>query len=82
MGALLSIVYVTLDPEADFLVYGTASQMLRQGFGMLATLAVALISGYGTGKLIKQLPGSETDGKDYRDSVWWHAEYFDSSKEM
>ena len=76
VGGVLSILYVTLDPEADFLAYGTGSQMVRQLFGI-----VAIGSGYGTGKLIKELPGSDTDGSDYSDSVWWHVEYFDAKEE-
>ena len=81
VGGVMSILYVTVDPEADFLVYDTASQMWRQLFGIVATLVISMGSGYGTGKLIKTLPGSATEGDDYSDHVWWHAEYFDAKEE-
>ena len=76
VGGILSVLYVTLDSEAEFLAYEPSSQMLRQVLGILATLTVAIGSGYGTGKLIKNLPGSDA-GKDYADEIWWHSEYFE-----
>lgn len=80
VGGLLSIIYVTMDPDAEFLIYGTPSQMLRQLLGVIATLGVAMLSGYGTGKVIKSLPGSDTEGADYQDLVWWEGEYFDAKE--
>ncbi len=79
VGGLLSIIYVTFDPKADFLKFDTASQMFRQFLGVVATLLVAIFSGYGTGKLVKSLKDDATPS--YKDSVWWHAEYFDAKEE-
>jgi ammonium transporter Rh len=81
VGGLLSIIYVTLDPEADFLAYGTTEQMLRQLLGVITTLFVASGSGFATGIFIKGLPGSDTGGGDYLDERWWHGEYFDAKEE-
>lgn len=81
VGGILSIFYVTMDPEAEFLAYGTSEQMVRQIGGIVATLAVSLLSGYFTGKLIKRLPGSDTSGEDYKDELWWEGEYFDAKSE-
>lgn len=75
VGALMSIVFVAVDSEAEFLVYPTASQMLRQVLGLVATLAVSMLTGFGTGKLIKKLPGSSPE-ENYHDKVWWHTEYY------
>ena len=75
VGGFLSVLFVTFDPDADFLAYGTSSQVIRQIVGILATLCVATTSGYGTGKLIKGLQDSETP--NYEDKVWWHAEYLE-----
>jgi len=55
--------------------------MFRQLLGIIATLAVASSSGYFTGMFIKKLPGSDTEGMDYQDMVWWEGEYFDAKEE-
>jgi ammonium transporter Rh len=75
VGALMSIIYVAVDSEAEFLVHATGPQMLRQFLGVVATLAVSMISGFGTGKLIKTLPGSSPE-PHFHDKVWWHTEYY------
>jgi len=78
LGGLLSILFVTMDPEADFLMYGTVSQMIRQLLGVVATLLVAGTSGYATGVLLAPLKDEMTPS--YKDEVWWHAEYFDAKE--
>ena len=79
VGGLLSIIYVAMDPGADFLEFGTASQMVRQLGGVLATLLVSISSGYGTGLFAKSFKDESTPS--YEDNVWWHAEYFDAKSE-
>lgn len=76
IGALFSIVFVCLDRDAAFLSYDWGSQVLRQGVAIVATLAIAALSGYGTGRLIAGQKDERTSS--YLDAVWWHAEYFDS----
>jgi ammonium transporter Rh len=73
VGGLMSIIFVAMDPDADFLEYDMVSQMFRQFAGVVATLAVAISSGYATGLFVKPLKDGTT--ASYKDSVWWHLEY-------
>lgn len=73
VGGLMSIAFVAMDPDAEFLQYGVGSQMLRQLAGVVATLLVAVSSGYMTGRFIK--PFKDETLACYKDSVWWHLEY-------
>jgi ammonium transporter Rh len=73
VGAVLSVFFIALDAEADFLDDNMASQMFRQVGGILATLAVSIASGYATGRFAHSLKDENTPS--FRDSVWWHLEY-------
>jgi ammonia channel protein AmtB len=73
VGALLSVIYIALDPNAEFLEYSMVPQMFRQVGGIVSTLAISIVSGWWTGKLIKPLKTSSTP--NYVDSAWWHLEY-------
>jgi ammonium transporter Rh len=76
VGALLSIVFCTMDADADFLRYGRSavtSQMLAQLGGIASTLVISVASGYGTGLLIS--PWNDAGTLSYKDAVWWHLEY-------
>ena len=73
VGACLSIFFIALDPNATFLAYDLAPQMMRQLFGILVTLAISIVSGYGTGLFAKGL--KDPDTPSFSDSVWWHLEY-------
>jgi ammonium transporter Rh len=80
LGGLASIVAVAIDSEADFLMdsSGKLGGPLRQVCGILCTLAVAGISGYITGALIKAPALKEKDDDttpSYEDAVWWRADY-------
>jgi len=74
VGGILSIALVALDPEADFLEYSIVPQMIRQLGGVVATLAVASVSGYATGLFVKGYK-DESATMSYSDAVWWHLEY-------
>ena len=74
VGGLLSIFFVAMDSEAEFLQFGMASQMFRQLLGVLATLAVSSVSGYYTGIFVKGFK-DEAGTPNYSDGVWWHLEY-------
>ena len=73
VGATLSIAFIALDSEADFLAYDLYPQMLRQFLGIVVTLAMSILSGYGTGMLVKGCKGADT--LSFVDKVWWHLEY-------
>ena len=74
VGALLSVAFITLDSEADFLRDSMGSQMLRQlGRGILPTFVINIVSGYGTGLFISAFKGGATP--TFKDSVWWLLEY-------
>jgi ammonium transporter Rh len=77
LGGLASMIFVAVDPSADFLEHSVGSQVLRQLGAVVATLLVSIVSGYGTGKLIGMLKDDEK--ASYKDNTWWHAEYFDAS---
>lgn len=73
VGATLSIFFIALDPNATFLSYELGPQMIRQLLGILVTLAISIVSGYGTGMFVKGFKDPETPS--FKDSVWWHLEY-------
>lgn len=74
VGGILSVVFVALDPDADFLQYDMAQQMVRQLLAVITTLAMASVSGYYTGVLVKGFK-AELGTASYSDSIWWHLEY-------
>lgn len=73
VGATLSIFFIALDSKADFLSYDMGPQMVRQFLGIVVTLAVSILSGYGTGILVKGFKDPAT--ASFVDKVWWHLEY-------
>jgi ammonium transporter Rh len=75
VGALLSVAFVALDSEADFLRYSMGSQMLRQLGGILSTLVISIVSGYGTGSFISAFTFKGEATPSFKDNVWWHLEY-------
>lgn len=73
IGGLLSIAFVALDSDADFLEYSVIPQMCRQFAGVIATLLVSVAGGYGTGVFASSFKDDTTHS--FLDSVWWHLEY-------
>ena len=73
VGALLSAAYIALDPNAEFLQNGMGVQMLCQLGGIVATLLVSIVSGYGTGLVAYSFKDDSTPS--FMDNVWWHLEY-------
>ena len=79
LGGIGSIIFVLLDPEAEFLMSGPLVQIARQLAAVVATVVIAILTGYLTGKLMKK--GALMAEKDeYDDAVWWEGEYFDCSE--
>jgi ammonium transporter Rh len=80
LGGIGSVVFVLMDPGAEFLTSGPLVQVARQLFAVAATVAIAMITGYLTGKMMKK--GAPMAVKDeFEDGVWWEGGYFDC-KEM
>jgi ammonium transporter Rh len=73
VGGLLSVVFIALDPQAEFLQNEMGVQMLCQVGGIIATLLVSILSGYGTGMVAKSFKDDDTPS--FSDAVWWHLEY-------
>lgn len=73
VGALLSAVFIALDPNAEFLRNDMVVQMLCQLKGIAATLFVSIVSGYVTGLVAKSFKDVYTPS--FMDNVWWHLEY-------
>lgn len=73
VGALLSVAYTNLDPDAEFLLNAMPLQMLCQLAAIAATLFVSMASGYVTGLVVKPFKDGATPS--FLDSEWWHLEY-------
>ena len=73
VGSTLSLFLIALDPQAEFLAYDLVPQMVRQFLGIVVTLVISIISGYGTGVMIKGSKDSITPS--FLDKIWWHLEY-------
>ncbi len=75
LGGLASIVFVAIDSDAEFLTYSAGFQCLSQFLGVVSTIAVAVVSGYITGTIMKKSSDSTFD--QYFDGIWWEGEYFE-----
>jgi ammonium transporter Rh len=75
VGGLLSIAFVAINPNADFLQYGVVEQMIRQLIGVVCTMVVSIVSGYVIGTFIAPLKHPKTPC--FVDSAFWHSEYFE-----
>lgn len=73
VGGLLSVFFIALDSEAEFLQNGMGVQMVCQIGGILATLIVSIGSGYETGLFAKSFKDDAIPS--FVDGVWWHLEY-------
>lgn len=77
VGGLASIIFVAIDPDADFLIYGALSQCLRQFGAVLCCVLVAAGTGCLTGFVMTKAVVDSIDVADeYDDGVWWEGEYF------
>jgi len=67
VGGLLSIFFVAMEHDAEFLNYDYGSQSIAQLLAVVATLVVSIVTGFISGKMVL------TTGKhaDYDDNVWW-----------
>jgi len=71
LGGLLSILFVLLDSNAEFLAYGMSLQWLMQLLAVMATLTMAVITGYWTGSSFLLTSPFFASVPDYEDAVWW-----------
>jgi ammonium transporter Rh len=76
LGGIGSVVFVLMDSDAEFLSFGPLGQSLRQLLAVLMTVAIASMSGFLTGKVMKKAAPS-IDEEGYEDATWWEGEYFD-----
>lgn len=81
LGGLASIVYVAMDSDAEFLVYGGFGQCVRQLFAVASCLLVASGSGYLSGMIMKKSVDPSDYPDEYDDGLWWEGEYFDAKSE-
>ena len=77
VGGIASIVFVSMNSDEEFLGYEAGEQMGRQAAAVAATFFLALLSGFGTGKLMALFHDEEKDV--YNDVTWWKTEYFEAS---
>jgi ammonium transporter Rh len=75
LGGLASAVFVTIDSSADFLEHAKGAQAARQIEAVLATLVVALASGYLTGFIM--VKAVVLTPAEYDDAAWWESEYLE-----
>jgi ammonium transporter Rh len=72
LGGLASILLVFLDHNAEFLNYGLGTQSLFQLFAVVATLAIAIVTGYASGTVLFYV---DPEVDDYTDEMWWIGEF-------
>ena len=77
LGGLASIVYVMMDSDAEFLLYGGFDQCVRQFMAVVSSVLVAGGSGFLTGIIMKKSETSSSTRDDYHDGFWWEAEYYE-----
>ena len=79
LGGLASAVFVAIDADAEFLSHDSNNQAWRQVAATVATIAVAVSSGYLTGLALKFTKNPDYWFPEYDDSVfWWEGEFYES----
>jgi hypothetical protein len=72
LGGLASVIFVLIDPKAEFLV--GSNQGMRQLMSVVGTLVVSVGSGYWAGTIMKKSATTEAL-VDYDDSVMWDGNF-------
>jgi ammonium transporter Rh len=70
-GGLASILLVFIDGHADFLNYSMGMQSIIQLLAVIATLTMAIVTGYITGSTFLGQSSNYATVIDYEDAVWW-----------
>ena len=70
-GGIASILLVLVDNQASFLNYGLLVQSVVQFLAVMATMAMAILSGYITGSTFLGKSVNADFVIDYEDAVWW-----------
>lgn len=78
LGGLASIVFVAMNSNVDFLVFGGFWQCICQLLGVVCTIAMVIGSGYLTGLVMVKL--SHGDPDQYDDGLWWEGGYFEEEE--
>lgn len=71
LGGLVSILLVYTNNSAEFLNYDVGTQSLVQLLAVVCTLAVAIVTGFISGKFISSDVLKNNIAEDYNDTVWW-----------
>jgi ammonium transporter Rh len=75
LGGLASAIFVTTDSHATFLEHGRGVQAGYQVAAVMATVAVALVSGWFTGGVM-MMAVDEHHKPEYNDAAFWQTDYF------
>jgi len=79
LGGLASAIFVVIDKDAEFLAYDAHHQAWRQIAATAATVALASVSGYLTGFILKENDRTSNWYPEYDDSVlWWEGEFYEN----
>jgi ammonium transporter Rh len=77
LGGLASAVFVAIDSQAEFLVHSDKAQPGQQVLAVVATLGVAVVSGFLTGRILVCVQDPTSSSViEYDDAPWWEGEYF------
>lgn len=71
LGGLVSILLVYNNSSAEFLNYDVGTQSIVQLLAVVCTLAVAIVTGFISGKFISSDVLKNNIAEDYNDTVWW-----------
>lgn len=78
LGGLSSAMFVAIDNDAAFLHNEGIPQPVRQILAVVTTLALAIVSGYITGIVMKLTTLGEIVTMDeYNDAMWWVGGYME-----
>jgi len=79
VGGLSSAIFVTLNPDAEFLLHEKGSQASHQVAAVAATVAIAIVSGWLTGQIMMLVDRERVYDDEYSDTAWWQTDYFDNA---
>ena len=79
LGGLASAIFVAIDHDAEFLHNDGLPQPVRQIMAVVTTLALAVVSGYATGIVMKlSTLGENATMDEYNDAMFWEGSYMEA----
>jgi len=79
VGGLSSAIFVTLNPDAKFLLHEKGVQASHQVAAVAATVAIAVVSGWLTGQIMMLVDRDRVYDDEYNDIAWWQTDYFENA---